>query len=347
MHTPFLPPEWHEQAALLITWPHAGINWEVPLSGVEKSFVAITVLTSTHQRVIITCQNKAHRTHIKQQLQNHTANETNIDYYIVPNNDIWVRDHGPITVLDKSGATLLDFQFNGWGNKFAADKDNFVTQGLVQANAFSTQYRHKSSQLVLEGGSIETDGQGLLLTTSACLLNPNRNPHLNQQAISQYLSGLLGVEKIVFLTHGHIIGDDTDSHIDTLARFCNPHTLCYTSCDDPTDPHFKLLALMQTELESLQNCQGQAYELIALPLPKAIYNLAGDRLPATYANFIITNQHIFLPVYGDPADEIAFERLSNCFSDKTMVSIPSYALITQGGSLHCASMQLPSITGKI
>ena len=347
MHTPFLPPEWHKQAALLVTWPHIGIDWEVPLSDVEAIFIQITVLTSAYQRVIITCESKTHQIHIKQQLQQHTNNKPNIDYYIVPNNDIWVRDHGPITVLNKSGATLWDFQFNGWGNKFAADKDNLVTQGLVQAGAFSKKYQHKTAQLVLEGGSIETDGQGLLLTTNTCLLNPNRNPHLNQQAVCQHLSNLLGVEKIVFLTHGHIIGDDTDGHIDTLARFCNPHTLCYVSCDDPADPHYQPLALMQAELESLQNCQGQPYELIKLPLPKAIYNATGNRLPATYANFIITNQHIFLPVYGDPADEIAFERLSNCFSDKTVVSIPSYALITQGGSLHCASMQLPSIAGTL
>lgn len=347
MRTPFLPPEWHKQAALLLTWVHSGIDWAVPLSQIEAIFTKIVVLTSAYQRVIISCNNQAHRQHIQQQLQASSANQANIDYYIVPSNDIWVRDHGPITVLDGNCAVLLDFQFNGWGNKFAADKDNQVTQNLVKADAFGANYHCKSSPLVLEGGSIETDGQGLLLTTRACLLNLNRNPHLSKQTISQQLSSLFGVEKIVFLENGHIIGDDTDGHIDTLVRFCNPHTLCYVSCDDPCDPHFKPLSLMRSELATLRNCQDQAYKCIALPLPKAIYNPAQARLPATYANFIMTNQHIFLPVYDDPADEIAFDRLSHCFFDKTVVPIPSYALITQGGSLHCASMQLPTtMTGR-
>ncbi len=342
MKTPYLPAEWAPQSALLLTWPHAGIDWQLPLDVIEAPFIQIASLTSQYQHVIISCLDDAQREHISQQLQQANANMSHISCYCIPSNDIWVRDHGPITVFDEQHrGCLLDFEFNGWGGKFPATQDNHVTQRLVQAGAFAG-YQLQPISLVLEGGSIETDGHGLLLSTRHCLLHHNRNPSLDEHTLTETLRTLLGVEHVVLLKHGLLIGDDTDGHIDTLARFCDPYTLCYVSCDDPHDPQYNELTAMKAELSALRNCQNKPYHLVELPLPKPLYAQDGRRLPATYANFIITNQHVFVPSYADLMDSVALTQLTSCFANRDVISISSEHLITQSGSLHCASMHIPA-----
>jgi agmatine deiminase len=255
--------------------------------------------------------------------------------------DTWARDHGGITVETASGPQLLDFIFNGWGNKFSASRDNQITSCLHQAKVFGEAPIH-SIPLVLEGGSIESDGKGTLLTTSACLLSPERNPHLSKDEIEKALTQFLGAQNILWLDHGALEGDDTDAHIDTLARFCQEDTIAYVACDDPTDPHYKELRAMQRQLAGFRQKNGKPYRLIPLPWPAACYAADGHRLPATYANFLITNGALIVPIYGLPQDEEALKILEQTFPEREVVGVNCRPLIEQHGSLHCVTMQYPA-----
>jgi len=195
--------------------------------------------------------------------------------------------------------------------------------------------------MVLEGGSIEVDGAGTLLTTRDCLLSPTRNPKLSQQQIEQKLIQWFGLSRVLWLGHGYLDGDDTDSHIDILARFCDCETIAYTHCDDESDPHYKELNAMETELRGLRSITDQPYRLVPLPWPAAKYDDAGNRLAASYANFLVINGAVIIPGYNDPADEQARVCLQQCFPDREVIAINALALIKQGGSLHCMAMQLP------
>ena len=230
---------------------------------------------------------------------------------------------------------LLDFTFNGWGGKFAAEKDNAVSRKLHACGAFGTTPL-RTVDLVLEGGSIESDGQGTLLTTTECLLNPNRNPHLSKEQIEEQLKSELGVSTILWLEHGYLAGDDTDAHIDTLARLCPDQTIVYVACDDPTDEHFAPLKAMERELE-----QFAGYRLLPLPWPGAKYDAEGHRLPATYANYLVINGAVLVPTYNDPADLQALEVVGKAFPDREIIGIDCSTLILQHGSLHCITMQIP------
>ncbi len=257
-----------------------------------------------------------------------------------PSNDSWVRDHGPITVIDQGVPLLLDFTFNGWGGKYRAQLDNAVTDNLHKLGAFSNTMIEQIN-LVLEGGAIESDGKGTLLTTKSCLLTKTRNPDITPAQLEETVKNALGCERILWLENGQLIGDDTDGHIDTLVRFCDSQTLCYVSCDDPNDPHYPSLDAMRQELGSFRDNSGQPYQLIPLPLPAAKQTQEGERLPATYANFLIINGAVLVPTYDDPADQTALSRLQHCFPDREMIAIDCLPLIKQYGSLHCVTMQLP------
>lgn len=255
----------------------------------------------------------------------------------VPNNDTWARDHGAITVFDDGEPTLLDFVFNGWGLKFAADRDNLITGRLYAQGLLRGRPQHGG--LALEGGGIESDGQGALLTTEACMLSPNRNPHLDRDALEREFQRLFGVMRVLWLQHGHLAGDDTDSHIDTLARFCDPHTIAYVRCDQPDDPHYDDLLAMERELSALRDASGQPYRLVPLPWPEPCFAADGHRLPATYANFLIINGAVLLPIYGVAQDEQAVAALRALFPDRDIVPVNCRPLIEQHGSLHCVTMQ--------
>jgi agmatine deiminase len=265
--------------------------------------------------------------------------QDNIRYAIAPTNDTWARDHGGIGVLDGDKPLLLDFVFNGWGLKFAADKDNLITSVLAQQDVFKAPKVHGG--LVLEGGALESDGQGTLLTTTECLLSPNRNPHLSQLQIEQELKRLLGLDRILWLNHGFLEGDDTDSHIDTLARFCTPDTIAYVKCSDPEDVHYGALQAMEIELKGLVKKDGSPYTLVPLPWPDACFASDGHRLPATYANFLIINEAVLVPTYRVSQDAEALSVLQTVFPDRKIIGIDCRPLIEQHGSLHCVTMQYP------
>jgi agmatine deiminase len=234
---------------------------------------------------------------------------------------------------------LLDFQFNAWGGKYDYKLDNQITTRLQQQGIFSVP--RQSVEFVLEGGSIESDGAGTLLTTR-CLLSSSRNPGWSQQQIEQELQTELGVKRILWLHHGELAGDDTDAHIDTLARFTSVSQIAYVKCDDETDEHFTPLLKMEQELLALRTADGQPYDLVPLPLPDPVYNKQGKRLPATYANFLIINNAVLLPVYDQRKDQLAIDALQNCFPNRDIIAINCLPLIHQFGSLHCVTMQFPA-----
>lgn len=336
-----LPAEWEPQDGVLLTWPHAHSDWAPSLPEVEPVFIEIARQIALREQVIISCYHDAHMDHVRRRLEQAGVNLKRAHLYIVPSNDTWVRDHGPITVYQNNVPTLLDFTFNGWGDKFKSDLDNQVTRHLHSLGAFGVTAM-QTINMVLEGGGIETDGAGSLLTTESCLLSPQRNPQLNKQQIEARLNALLGVERVLWLKHGQLAGDDTDGHIDTLARFCDAQTITYIACDDPRDEHSMKLQAMEAELKLLRTREGKPYRLVPLPWPQAKFSGDGKRLPASYANFLIINGAVLAPTYDDPADAEVLVRLRTCFPDREVIDIPCLPLIKQYGSLHCVTMQLPA-----
>lgn len=335
----YLPPEWAPQSAVLIAWPESSGDFGPWLTDVERNYCAAAREISRRQTLIIACHGPEQRLHIESLLQNH-ANMAQALFADLPYNDCWVRDTAPITVLKDKQALLLDFQFNGWGGKHDCTLDAQLAQNLIQTGIFADS-ANQSVPMVLEGGSIEVDGCGSLLTSKRCLLNVNRNPSMTRDQIEAALMQYFGVQRILWLDFGHVEGDDTDSHIDTLARFCSPDTIAYTACDDPEDSHYIELGLMRDQLAGFVTTEGKPYKLTPLPMPRAIFDENGQRLPAGYANFLIINGAVLTPVYDDPADAIALQRLSDCFPDRDIVPIDCRPLIHQYGSLHCATMQFP------
>ncbi len=336
-----LPPEWAPQQGILLTWPHAHSDWHSLLGEVEPLYVELTRQISRFERVWITAYDESHRRHIETLLREAAIPREGIAIHCAPSNDSWTRDHGPVTVVDGDGnLRLLDFTFNGWGGKHPADLDDRLTRRLHEQGAFG-ELPLEPVDLVLEGGAIEVDGRGGLLTTTRCLLSPLRNPDLGCQALEALFGELFGIQRTLWLEHGHLQGDDTDSHIDTLARFCNPSTIAYTACDDPQDEHYHELKAMEEELRSFRDADGRPYTLVPLPWPEPRHAPSGERLPATYANFLIVNGAVLVPVYGVPQDRQAVTTLAGCFPEREIIPINCTPLIRQYGSLHCATMQIP------
>lgn len=329
-----LPAEWEPQSAVQLTFPHATTDWGPLLDMVLPCFVKIAETISHFQPVLIVCQDPEQ---IRPLLKN--ARPENLLFAVADSNDTWARDHGGITVEQADRSLILDFVFNGWGLKFPANKDNLITRTLHNIGVF--QVPLQPGGLALEGGGIESDGQGTLLSTTECMLSPNRNPHLNKAQLEKELQNLFGVDHFLWLENGYLAGDDTDSHIDTLARFCNPQTIAYVRCTDPADEHFAALRRMETELHNFRSPTGEPYQLVPLPWPDACYDADGHRLPATYANFLIINGAVLVPTYAVPQDAEALDIFKNLFPDRAVVGIDCRPLILQHGSLHCVTMQYP------
>lgn len=336
----YLLPEWAPQSGVILTWPSAESDWSPWLSEVETVYLRLAHEIICQEKLLIVCHNPECMLQVQKQLAQQEINPASLFFYRVPFNDTWVRDYGPLNSLDQNGRPrLLDFVFNGWGGKYTATLDNEVTWQLYQQNAFGTTPLQRLA-MILEGGSIEVDGAGSLLTTTRCLLSKARNAHLTQKAIETQLKQWLGVERVLWLHHGQLAGDDTDGHIDTLARFCNPQTICYMRCDDPADEHYLELNAMAEELWFFRTAAGNPYRLVALPWPRPHFNSQGQRLPVSYANFLIINGAVLVPTYRDPADAQALSILQDCFLDRRVVGIDCLPLLQQYGSLHCLTMQL-------
>lgn len=330
--------EWEPQSAVLLTWPHAATDWQWILEDAQRTFLDIAFHITRFAHLLVAVPGHEHR-RLQQALEARGVDVARVRLYDINSNDTWARDHGPLCVSTNSGPQLLDFQFTGWGGKFPAELDNAITRRLAAAGAFAVPV--VTEDLVLEGGAIETDGAGTLLTTEECLLNPNRNPALTRSAIERELCRVFGVRKINWLDSGYLEGDDTDSHIDTLARLCPDNRIAYVSCDDPQDTHYAALKRMENSLRQMTDAEGRSYTLVPLPWPAPKRSAEGQRLPATYANFLILNGAVLVPTYSDPRDEEALAQVALAFPGYQVVGINCLTLIEQHGSLHCVTMQLP------
>ncbi len=303
-----MPAEWEHQSAVQLTMPHEHTDWAPILPEIMEVYEEMKREISKREPLIIVDD--------------------------IPHNDTWARDHGFITVEEDGELRLLDFRFNGWGEKFPADLDNEINRHLYERGLVKGIYE-PHLDFVLEGGSIESDGKGTVFTTTCCLMAPHRNQPLTQEEIEQRLKEYLGAERIVWLNHGSLIGDDTDGHIDTLVRIAPNDTLLYTG-GDKEHPD---LAEMEKELSCLRSCHDRPYRLQRLPLPRPIYD-EGERLPATYANYLVINGAVLVPTYGQPdLDAEAMRTIGEAFPDREIVGIDCRAVIKQHGSLHCCTMQ--------
>ena len=326
-----MPAEWEPQKAVQLTWPHEGTDWAPMLPEITAVYEEMAREIRKREDVLIVAP---------KELQSELLPLTS---HLLPltSNDTWARDHGFITVEETSDLSpqtsdliLLDFQFNGWGEKFPAELDNQINKHLFVKGLVKGLYE-PHLDFVLEGGSIESDGKGTVFTTTCCLMAPHRNQPLSQQDIEAKLKEYLGAERIVWINHGSLIGDDTDGHIDTLVRICPDDTLLYIGGDEEHPD----LARMEEELRTLRTIAGQPYRLLKLPLPHPIYD-EGERLPATYANYLVINGAVLVPTYNQPdLDQEAKRIIQQAFPDREIVGIDCRAVIKQHGSLHCCTMQ--------
>ena len=344
-----LPAEWYPQSGIQLTWPHKDTDWKPYLYDIETTYLEMVNIISKYEKVIIVAPQVEE---VKRLLTSFIPREQqdNLLFCACETNDTWARDHGAITLLpltpdyptnqQDSDALLLDFQFNGWGKKFPANLDNLITKNIYDKGVFHASYQ-SNDDFVLEGGSIESDGNGTIMTTSQCLLAPNRNQPLTKEQIEEELKRRLFAKRIIWLDHGNLIGDDTDGHIDTIVRFAPNDTLLYIACEDKDDAHYDDFLALEKQLKQLKTSSGKPYRLLSLPFPSPIYD-DGERLPATYANFLILNNAVLVPTYNQPQrDQEALHVISQAFPKYDIIPLDARTIIRQHGSIHCLTMQFP------
>ncbi len=372
------PAEWEPQAAVLIAWPNADTDWAARLAEVEETYIALVAAITRFQPVLICVADDDVETYAEMRLRSNRIDMQRVRFVTVAYDDTWLRDSGPITLVSGTGHpaaawtspvrhmseqahsesagseaahpcaqvaklfTLLDFRFTGWGGKFDASNDDRLIERLDKLKLFILNDR-QDIDFALEGGAIETDGAGTLLTTWHCL--NERHPNLSRAELTAKLAGWLQQDRVIWLDHGALEGDDTDAHIDTLARFAAPDAIVFQACDDQSDAHYADLKAMADEIAALRTREDQPYRLFPLPWAQPIIDIDEKghprRLAASYANFLIINGAVLMPAYGDPADSKAAAVLARAFPDREIVPVPCRALIWQNGSLHCLTMQLP------
>ena len=357
----YLPAEFAKQALIMFVWPDESTDWQGEgLFNIQNTYLELIHKAALFLSPWVICRSTKIQSQIEQQLRKtrHPVYFSRCEY-----NDTWIRDYGPIVTKTTDTSieythTVNRFVFNGWGNKYAHEADAQVCRNLWDQGAFHEHYlpllrsnsavlqheaavmQFKSHECILEGGSIDVNGQGTLITSESCLLNKNRG-NRSKQHMETTLAELLGIEGFHWIAEGELLGDDTDAHIDTLVRFVNQDTLIVQSCDKPADPHFNSLSAMCEALASLRSPKNEPYRIVKLPLPEARYNTQGERLPATYANFTLVNNGILFPIYDCPEDEEAIKIMSAACPTHQIVPINANALIEGSGSIHCATMQLP------
>lgn len=343
-----LPAEWEPQDCVQLTWAHEDTDWRPYMEDITAVLIRLAATIAKYERVLIAARDAET---VATLLSDKLSRKVMENIFIVKcdNNDTWARDHAFITLVPvhrndpEALPRLLDFRFNGWGEKFPADKDNAVNATLYDRAVLRGEYID-CGDFVLEGGSVESDGRGTVFTTSHCLLAPHRNQPLSREKIEQQLLRRLAAKRIVWLDHGSLIGDDTDGHIDTTVRLAPNDTLLYICCDDTDDPQYDDFKALERQLLGLRTIDGNPYRLLPLPMPAAIYD-GGERLPATYANFLIINGAVIMPTYAQQSkDEEAARTLQQAFPDRRIIGVDARTVIRQHGSLHCLTMQYPKGT---
>lgn len=333
-----LPAEWEPQWGVQLTWPHSATDWAPYLNDITRTYIDLAKAIAARERLLIVSPEVAY-------IRDLLAQEMSLDnvfFHSCDTNDTWARDHGFLTLSD---GTLLDFQFNGWGKKFPSNLDNAINRSITYA--CPTAHYQSELDFVLEGGSIESDGHGTLLTTSTCLLAANRNQPLSKQQIEAELKRRLYAKRILWIDHGHLEGDDTDGHIDTLVRFAPNNTLLYIGSKQADATHCADLKAMEQQLQALRTLDGKPYRLLALPMVHPIY-FKGERLPATYANFLVINNAVLVPTYNQPDnDSRALQIIAEVFPQREIIPIDSSVVIRQHGSIHCCTMQFPFVSSLV
>lgn len=335
------PAEWEPQSGILLAWPHAGTDWADRLAEVEETYIALVAAITRFERAVVCVPDDDVEAYARARLASARVPMDRVRFVQADYDDTWLRDSGPLTLVPANGAgdapCLLDFRFTGWGGKFEASRDDALVQRLRDSGIFSKN-TSQTIDFALEGGAIETDGAGTLLTTWRCL--HERHPDASREALSDRLAGWLRQDRVLWLDHGYLEGDDTDAHVDTLARFASSDAIVFQGCDDPDDAHHAELMAMAAELAALRTADGQTYRLFPLPWPRPVID-ENRRLAASYANFLILDGAVLMPAYGDPADADAAEVMARAFPGREIVPVPCRPLIWQNGSLHCITMQLP------
>lgn len=337
-------PEWEPIECILLALPNKDTDWEYILpDAIDQYRRIIKAITDEGIKVVLLCHDVAEAMEATQD-----SSQEMITYIPMEYNDTWTRDYGLISVERNERLRALDFGFNAWGLKFAADKDNLVNLHLDKSRYMQPLVYRNERDFVLEGGSVETDGNGTILTTSRCLQSPNRNGGLTKTELNHKLYEKLGAEHILWLDHGALEGDDTDSHIDTLARLAPNDTIVFTGTKNFDDPQFESLLAMRAQLTLFRTMEGNPYNLVELPLPDPVLDSEGNRLPATYANYLVANGIIFMPTYAQAdKDELAMRSIRIAYPDHKVIGIDCRTLLHQHGSLHCATMQIPAGILKI
>lgn len=336
-----LPAEWEIQGFVQLTWPHKDTEW-YDLPHVLDCYVQVAKAITRYEPLLVVCRD-LEECRADMAARGYTPGPE-VRLVKCPLNDTWARDHGAISVWgDRGEKCIEDFVFNGWGLKFGAWLDNQITRNIYKEGAWAPDVKYIDMRpFVLEGGSIDTDGCGTLMATSECLCSVNRNEQLARKDIEEHLKKAFGLKRILWLDHGSIVGDDTDSHVDILARFCSADTIAYTCCEDASDENYASLKAMEEQLRSFRTLEGKPYRLIPLPLPEPLY-LDDYRLPASYANFLIVNGAVLMPGTGQAAlDEVAAMQLRTAFPDRKVEIIDCRALLSGHGGLHCISMNYPA-----
>ncbi len=330
--------EWESCRSILLALPEQHTDWNYILEEARDQYRRIILSFTTHGcHCTVLTRDKAAAADLLKECDGSMISLVEMEY-----NDTWTRDYGPISVVRGERLRALDFGFNGWGLKFASDNDNLVNLHLCEGNVFMPGAYRNERDFILEGGSIETDGCGTMLTTSRCLCSPNRNGGHSKHELNEILHDRLGIDHVLWLDHGALAGDDTDSHIDTLCRIAPDNTILFTGCRDMDDPHFEELLKMRAQLTMFRTPQGEPYNLVELPLPSPVYDEDGERLPASYANYLVTPDTVFMPVYSQPEnDALACHIIKVAFPAHEVVPVECTTLVKQHGSLHCATMQIP------
>ncbi len=328
------PAEWERHGAVLMAWPHSATDWNYMLDEVRRCYLEIiNAIIAAGEKVVLIGPEAE---------MSDVVFPDGVYKVYVETNDTWIRDYGPLTLTDGEDFTLLDFRFNGWGMKFAANFDNQVNRRLGELRVYERMPR-SCKDFVFEGGSIESDGCGTLLTTEYCLMAPNRNEPMTRAQVEEVILSRLHGRKLLWITNGGLTGDDTDGHVDTLCRLAPGNSIVYTGCQDPDDEHYAPLRAMADELSGFTDADGNPFNLIELPLPDAEFDAEGERLPATYANYLVLEHAVLMPTYAQPEkDRLAADMLRIVYPDREIIGIDCRALIQQHGSLHCATMQLPA-----
>ncbi|MEE9259157.1 MAG: agmatine deiminase family protein, partial [Nitrospinaceae bacterium] len=338
-----MPAEWEPHTATWLTWPHNRETWpKQDMAQVKSAYVAMVRALSTGETVNILVNNDSEKERIAEKLLNAAITADSIELHIIPTDDSWIRDYGPNFLVRETPAgreaALNKWKFDSWGGKYEWEQDNRAGSeiaGLVECPRFDPG-------IVLEGGAVEVNGVGTCLTTESCLLNKNRNGGLGRDEMESYLKNYLGVRKIVWL-NGSLEGDDTDGHIDNLARFVNPSTILCAYEENAKDRNFSGLKNNLELLESATDQDGNVFDVVRLPMPGYVGSKS-ERLPASYANFYIGNRAVLLPTFGHPNDTRAHELLQNFFPEREIIGIPSQVLVWGLGSVHCLTQQEPAIS---